>query len=93
MKLHAKFLAWDDDAVAITSFNWLSTVVADTRSRGAEIGLMAIGPGLRDILTERLAAASRGSLDLRPTTVRPLFGSQGLRASPAGPRDKTGASA
>jgi hypothetical protein len=35
-KLHAKFLAWDDDALAITSFNWLSTVVAGTRSRGAE---------------------------------------------------------
>jgi hypothetical protein len=88
-KLHAKFLAWDDHAFAITSFNWLSTVVAGTRSRGAEIGLMAIGPGLRDILTERVAAASGGSLDLRPPAVRPLPGSHGLRSYPVGRRHET----
>ncbi|GAB0115735.1 phospholipase D-like domain-containing protein [Acidisoma sp. C75] len=74
-KLHAKFLAWDDDALAITSFNWLATVVAETRSRGAEIGLMATGPGLRDILTERVAAASGGLLDLRVIAGRPPTGS------------------
>ncbi len=74
-KLHAKFLAWDDGALAITSFNWLATVVVGTRSRGAEIGLLATGPGLRDMLAERLAVASDGSLDLRPAGSRLAPGS------------------
>ena len=48
-KLHGKYLLWDNDALALTSFNWLSTVVDGTRVRGAEIGILATGPNMRTL--------------------------------------------
>jgi hypothetical protein len=54
-KLHGKFLAWDDDAAAITSFNWLSTVADGTRTRGAELGILALGTGIRKMLEAKFA--------------------------------------
>jgi phosphatidylserine/phosphatidylglycerophosphate/cardiolipin synthase-like enzyme len=54
--LHGKFLVWDDEHLAATSFNWFATV-PDTRARGAEIGLLLDGPALRDMT----AAAFRGA--------------------------------
>jgi phosphatidylserine/phosphatidylglycerophosphate/cardiolipin synthase-like enzyme len=61
-KLHGKFLAWDDDALAVTSFNWLATV-ADARARGAELGVLIMGPGLRNMLATKMMAESEGLID------------------------------
>jgi hypothetical protein len=66
--LHGKFLAWDEEAIAITSFNWLATV-AGTRARGAELGVLIFGPGLRTILTRKMAEVSSGEIDLAPRAV------------------------
>ena len=49
-ELHGKYLLWDTDAAAMTSFNWLSTVVDGTRIRGNELGVLVRGPELRSIL-------------------------------------------
>jgi hypothetical protein len=62
--LHGKFLAWDNEALAITSFNWLSTVVDGTRTRGAEIGILSLGQNLRDIIASKLKASSKGALEI-----------------------------
>ena len=62
--LHGKFLAWDDNTLVVTSFNWLSTSVANTRARGAELGIMISGPDMRDILSKKLIVASKGSIDI-----------------------------
>jgi len=62
--LHGKFLAWDGDNLVVTSFNWLSTSVANTRARGAELGIMTSGPDMRDILSKKLIVASKGSIDI-----------------------------
>jgi hypothetical protein len=62
--LHGKFLAWDDEALAITSFNWLSTVVDGTRTRGAEIGILSLGQNLREIIASKLKASSKGALEI-----------------------------
>jgi len=51
-KLHAKVLAWDDDMLAASSFNWLSTSVSGTRARGAEFGLLVRAPGISELLTD-----------------------------------------
>jgi phosphatidylserine/phosphatidylglycerophosphate/cardiolipin synthase-like enzyme len=53
-ELHGKYLLWDTDAVAMTSFNWLSTVVDGTRVRGNELGVLVRGPELRSILSAKL---------------------------------------
>ncbi|MGO7856845.1 phosphatidylserine synthase [Rhizobium ruizarguesonis] len=53
-ELHGKFLAWDSDTVAITSFNWLSTVVDGSRAKGAELGVLVSGAGVAEILLEKL---------------------------------------
>jgi cardiolipin synthase A/B len=37
-KLHAKVLTWDDDALAVTSLNWLSADPSETSLR-SEIGI------------------------------------------------------
>jgi phosphatidylserine/phosphatidylglycerophosphate/cardiolipin synthase-like enzyme len=58
--LHGKYLVWDDKALAVTSFNWLSTAVDGTRRSGAELGVLVRGPELRDALAAKLVAASRG---------------------------------
>lgn len=62
--LHGKFLAWDNEALAITSFNWLSTVVDGTRTRGAEIGLLSLGQNLREIIASKLKVSSKGALEI-----------------------------
>jgi hypothetical protein len=62
--LHGKFLAWDKEALAITSFNWLSTVVDGTRARGAEIGILSLGQNLREILGSKLKASSKDALTI-----------------------------
>ncbi|WP_051903747.1 phospholipase D-like domain-containing protein [Neorhizobium vignae] len=53
-ELHGKFLAWDSDAVAITSFNWLSTVVDGSRAKGAELGVLVNGAGVAELLLTKL---------------------------------------
>jgi hypothetical protein len=62
---HAKFLTWDRNAVAITSFNWMSTVVDGSRARGAEFGLLIEGDGIAAILAEKLKRVSKGTIDIR----------------------------
>jgi hypothetical protein len=52
---HAKILYWDRSALAVTSFNWMSTIVDGGRSRGAEIGIMIEGPEVCQILVDKLA--------------------------------------
>jgi hypothetical protein len=54
-KLHGKFLVWDRDAIAITSFNWLSTVVEGSRSNGAELGVLISGENIRSLLRDGFA--------------------------------------
>jgi hypothetical protein len=64
-ELHGKFLAWDDCAIGVTSFNWLSTVTEGTRARGAELGILVEAPGVRAILADKLAFITGGALDAR----------------------------
>lgn len=54
-ELHGKFLIWDDESLAVTSFNWLSTAVDGARARGAEFGLLVEGAELRQKFIERLS--------------------------------------
>lgn len=61
---HAKFLTWDDSALAITSFNWMSTVVDGGRARGSEIGLLAEGPGLGIIFARQLKRVTNGAVEI-----------------------------
>ena len=60
--LHGKFLIWDDEDVAITSFNWLATVTDGTRNRGAEIGVWVSGPEIRTMLASKIETASGGKI-------------------------------
>lgn len=60
--LHGKFLFWDEERLAITSFNWLSTVPEGARVRGAELGVLIEGPALRSIFSEKMKSASNGSV-------------------------------
>lgn len=55
-RFHAKFLSFDNDAIAVTSFNWMSTVVTGSKARGAELGVLIEGPGIAKILREKLIA-------------------------------------
>jgi hypothetical protein len=59
-QLHGKYLLWDNEALAFTSFNWLSTVVDGTRVRGAEIGILACGPNLRSMFENKQPVLPRG---------------------------------
>jgi hypothetical protein len=52
--LHGKFLAWDRDAAAVTSFNWLSTVAEGSRAKGAELGVLINGPSVAEFLRDKL---------------------------------------
>ncbi|ANT54479.1 hypothetical protein [Mesorhizobium amorphae] len=61
-KLHAKVLLWDDDTLAASSFNWLSTTVDGTRARGAELGLLLKGSGIVQLLKGALVGSSMGSI-------------------------------
>jgi hypothetical protein len=47
---HGKFMTWDEDALLITSFNWLATSPDPWKPRGAEIGIIVKGPGLAEKL-------------------------------------------
>ena len=68
--LHAKFLLWDEEALGLTSFNWLATVANDQR-KGAEIGILLQGPGLRTLFAEKLLTVSGGTIDIRRIAVVP----------------------
>lgn len=46
-RLHAKVLGWDDDALAITSFNWLSADPPD-HAPAAELGILIEAPKIAD---------------------------------------------
>ncbi|SRR6266404_3324579 len=61
--VHAKYLGWDDDNLVISSFNWMATSVDARRSRGAEIGAMIEGPGIRNFLIGKLRGQSDQQLD------------------------------
>ncbi|CCV11478.1 phospholipase D-like domain-containing protein [Mesorhizobium sp. STM 4661] len=64
--LHGKFLIVDNDTVAVTSFNWLSTSVSGARSRGAELGLHVRGPGVGSWLAEKLTAEQSAGSERAP---------------------------
>ena len=66
-EFHAKFLSWDEEALAITSFNWMSTVVDGTRARGAEIGVLIEGKDLKRIFATKLGRATNGKFAIPPT--------------------------
>lgn len=55
-RMHAKVLAWDEDAVVITSQNWLSADPSENRPR-QEIGIFVRAPGLANNLIGRFEAA------------------------------------
>jgi hypothetical protein len=59
-EFHAKFLVWDEDCLAVTSFNWMSTVVEGARSGGAELGLLIEGPKLREMVSKKLSTLIGG---------------------------------
>jgi hypothetical protein len=63
-EFHAKFMTWDTDALAVTSFNWMSTVVDGTRARGAEFGLLVEGDRIALILAEKMHSITSGRVDL-----------------------------
>lgn len=53
--LHGKFLAWDDDDIAVTSLNWGSARAHDDFPE-AEIGVHIRGPGISADLMRRIEA-------------------------------------
>ncbi|BDV36587.1 hypothetical protein SS37A_41170 (plasmid) [Methylocystis iwaonis] len=59
-RFHAKFLSWDEESLAITSFNWLATVVDGSRARGAEFGLLIEGDGMTKIFMEKMLKSMQG---------------------------------
>lgn len=60
--VHAKYLGWDEDSLVISSFNWMATSVDARRSRGAEIGALIEGPGIRSTLVEKLRGTRDGAI-------------------------------
>jgi len=63
-EFHAKFLLWDDGGLAITSFNWLSTVTDASRSRGAELGILVEGSGAASAFKEKIGISELGELQM-----------------------------
>ncbi|NLS69335.1 hypothetical protein E3H11_10465 [Bradyrhizobium brasilense] len=61
--VHSKFLTWDNDAILVTSFNWLATTPDPWKPRGAEIGILVKGPGLVETVKSRFweAVGTRAS--------------------------------
>lgn len=55
-RLHAKMLAWDDNAVVLTSQNWLSADPPDDE-RFSEVGVYLYGPNLARDLIDNLNVA------------------------------------
>ena len=62
-ELHAKYLLWDNDAAAITSFNWLSGVVDGARLRGSELGVLIRGSEVRSMVTSKTRMREIGLQD------------------------------
>ncbi|MFC2255007.1 phospholipase D-like domain-containing protein [Labrys portucalensis] len=58
-RLHAKLLAWDDDALAITSQNWLSADPSDS-SPLRELGLFINSPRIADQLIRSFQMRTNG---------------------------------
>jgi hypothetical protein len=58
-RLHAKLLAWDDDALAITSQNWLSADPPDSAPL-RELGLLINAPRLADQLITSFRMQTNG---------------------------------
>jgi phosphatidylserine/phosphatidylglycerophosphate/cardiolipin synthase-like enzyme len=56
--LHAKYLLWDEAGAAISSFNWLATVVDGARVNGAELGVWLEGPRLRSLVSSAFPAGA-----------------------------------
>jgi phosphatidylserine/phosphatidylglycerophosphate/cardiolipin synthase-like enzyme len=54
-QLHAKFLAWDDDDIVVSSMNWGSQSGLSS-NRLDEIGLHLRGPGLAAALIAKFEA-------------------------------------
>jgi hypothetical protein len=65
--IHGKFMTWDDDALLITSFNWLATSPDPWKPRGAEIGIVVKGAGL----VEHLQTKFRQLTGVAPLTHAP----------------------
>ena len=63
-ELHAKFLAWDETNVVISSFNWLATALSGGRSRGLEIGVLVSGPVVGEVLKRKLHPSLAAALSL-----------------------------
>ena len=63
-KLHGKFLLWDQEALAVTSFNWMSTVVDGARAKSAELGVLIEGPGLGLEFARKLLEGSGGAIGI-----------------------------
>lgn len=55
-KLHGKFLAWDDDDIVVTSFNWTSAAT-DAAFPQVELGVHLHGPGISADVLQRVSAA------------------------------------
>jgi phosphatidylserine/phosphatidylglycerophosphate/cardiolipin synthase-like enzyme len=55
-RLHAKVLGWDDDALAVSSLNWLSADPADAAPY-SEIGIFIEAPRLADDFMRRFELA------------------------------------
>lgn len=51
---HAKYLGWDNDNLAVTSFNWMATATAEPAGSGAEIGVLITGPSVREMLKRKI---------------------------------------
>jgi len=53
--LHGKFVAWDDDDIAVTSLNWASAATDDDFPQG-DIGVHVKAAGIADSANQRLEA-------------------------------------
>jgi cardiolipin synthase A/B len=56
-RLHAKVLGWDDDALAVSSLNWLSADPADSAPY-REIGVLVEAPRISDTFVRRFELAT-----------------------------------
>jgi len=61
---HAKYLGWDKDNLAVTSFNWMATATAEKAGSGAEIGVLIQGPSIRETLNQKLAKYPKQTVDV-----------------------------
>lgn len=61
-ELHGKFLAWDEDSLCVTSFNWLATTPDRWKPHAAEIGVFVAGARLNGALLEQVDAGLSASV-------------------------------